>query len=149
VPLEAAAAAYGGPSWSQLSPDEQRVLQPLRPDWERLDPQRKDKWRGLANRYPLMPEPYQQRLQQQMRPWAELTPDQRRAAREQYRSLRELPPDQVRQRWEQYRSLPPEARREYARRPPEPLRNRDGSPSYYRPAPSNGHSPYRPPPPLR
>ena len=107
--------------------------------------------------YPRMAPPEQERLQQQMRPWAELTPDQRRAAREQYRSLRQLPPDrrdEIRQRWEQYRSLPPEARSEYANRPPP--RNSDGSPRIYRPAPAPlrpgagpGPVPLQPAPPAR
>lgn len=40
----------GSPSWSQLTPAEKQVLAPLASDWERLDPQRKQKWRGIAQR---------------------------------------------------------------------------------------------------
>ena len=46
-----------------------------------------------------------------MRPWSQLTPQERHAAREQYKNLRQLPPekkDEVRQHWEQYQNLPPE-----------------------------------------
>ena len=56
-----------------------------------------------------------------MKPWAELTPQQRDAARQQYKSLRQLPPEkkgEVRQKWEQYQSLPPETRQELAKQPP-------------------------------
>ena len=53
------------------------MLAPLAPDWDKLDAQRKQKWRGIAQRYPKMAPDEQQRVQQQMRPWAELTPQQR------------------------------------------------------------------------
>jgi len=61
----------------------------------------------------------QQRIQQQMKSWAQLTPQQRAVAREQYKSLRQLPPekkDEVRQRWEEYQNLPPDQKRELAAR---------------------------------
>jgi hypothetical protein len=63
----------------------------------------------------------QQRIQQQMKSWAELSPQQRAAARERYKSLRQLPPDkkdEVRQRWQEYQNLPPDQKRELAARPP-------------------------------
>ena len=61
------------------------------------------------------------RVRDQMRSWAQLTPEQRPVAREQYKSLKTLPPEkkeEVRQRWEEYQSLPPEKRRAGARQPP-------------------------------
>ena len=54
----------GSPSWSQLTPQEKQVLAPLAPDWENLDAQRKQKWRGIAQRYPKMGPDEQQRIQQ-------------------------------------------------------------------------------------
>ena len=82
-------------------------------------PQRKQKWLGIAQRYPKMPPAQQQRVQQQMGAWASLTPDQRRVAREQYKSLKQLPPEErqaVREKWQEYQQLPPEKRRELARK---------------------------------
>ena len=81
--------------------------------------QRKQKWLGIAQRYPKMPPAQQQRVQQQMGTWANLTPEQRRVAREQYKSLKQLPPEkrqEVREKWQEYQQLPPEKRRELARR---------------------------------
>jgi hypothetical protein len=130
------------PSWSELRPGERQVLAPLERDWDRLDSQRKSKWRGIAERYPSMAPQDQQRIRDQMQRWSQLTPEQRRAAREQYKSLRRLPPDKkedVRQKWEQYQSLPPETRRELASRPP-PGRG-------IRPAPLPVPPPSAPPPP--
>ena len=41
--------------------DDRQVLAPLASDWNRLDAQRKQKWRGLAQRYPTMAPDQQQR----------------------------------------------------------------------------------------
>ena len=93
------------------------MLAPLAPDWDKLDAQRKAKWRGIAQRYPRMSPDEQQRVQQQMRPWAQLTPQQRAG---RARAVQEPAPaaareeGEVRQRWEQYQNLPPEQRRELA-----------------------------------
>jgi len=76
-------------------------------------------------------------VQQQMRPWAQLSPQERQSARERYKNLRELPPekkDEVRQRWEQYRNLSPEEKKALADRAP-------AKPGARTPAP-----PLRPPP---
>ena len=96
------------------------MLAPLAQDWDRLDAQRKQKWRGIAQRYPAMKPDEQARIQEQMRPWSQLSPDERRDAREQYKSIANLPPEQkteVKQKWEEYQSLPPEQRRELAAAP--------------------------------
>ena len=115
--------AMKSPKWAELSPQERQVLAPLQSDWDRLEPQRKLKWRGIAQRYPNMGVEEQQRIQQQMKSWAELTPAQRQAAREQYKNLRQLPPekkDEVRQKWQEYQNLPPDQKRELASRAPPP-----------------------------
>ena len=59
-----AAGRGSGPGWNELSPQEQQVLSPLHGEWDRLDPSRKQKWRGIAHRYPKMAPPEQQRMQQ-------------------------------------------------------------------------------------
>ncbi len=109
------------PSWADLSVAERQILAPLAPpEWEKLDAQRRFKWRGIAQHYPKMTPTEQQRVQQQMRTWAELTPQERAAARERYKSLKALPPEkkqEVQQKWEEYQSLPPETRRELAAKP--------------------------------
>ncbi len=112
------------------------MLAPLAADWNRLDAQRKKVWRDIAARYPQMSPDEQQRIKQQMQPWAHLTPQQRQAAREQYKSLRQLPPEkknEVRQRWQEYQNLPPEQRTQAAKKPGEPGR----AESARTPAPAN------------
>ena len=96
------------------------MLAPLKSDWNNLDAQRKQKWRGVAQRYPEMKPDEQARIHEQMRGWSQLSPDQRKQAREQYKSMNKLPPEQkadVKQKWEEYQSLPPEQKRELASRP--------------------------------
>ena len=112
------------PAWADLPPAEKQVLAPLAPpEWDKLDAQRRLKWRGIAQRYPKMTPTEQQRVQQQMRTWAELTPQERAAARERYKTMKALPPEkkqEVQQKWEQYQNLPPEKKRELAARPAPP-----------------------------
>ncbi len=109
------------PAWTDLSPAERQILTPLAPpEWDRLDAARRQKWRGLAQRYPKMAPDSQQKIQQQMRTWASLSPEERQGARERYKSLKALPPEkkqEVQQKWEQYQSLPPETKRELAAKP--------------------------------
>ena len=103
------------PLWSELSPKQQAVLAPLAADWDSLDTTRRKKWVTIANRYPKMKPDEQQRLQTRMQAWAQLTPAQRRVARENYKALRQLPRPQrgeLRQKWQQHQqspSLPPAA----------------------------------------
>src|SRR5512147_3097131 len=89
----AAAPQKKQPSWAELTPEQQQVLAPLAPDWDKLDVQRKRKWLGIAKRYPTMAPEEQAKVQQNMQPWARLTPEERRAARERYKTLQKLPKD--------------------------------------------------------
>src|SRR5207244_8207402 len=42
----------GRPHWAELTAEQQRVLAPLKVDWESLDRDRKLTWVGIAKRYP-------------------------------------------------------------------------------------------------
>ena len=93
------------PAWTELTSAQQQVLAPLQPEWEQLDTLRRKKWVSIADRYPTMKQAEQQRLQKRMQEWAQLTPDERRVARENYKTLKKLPPKQrneVRQKWQEY-----------------------------------------------
>src|SRR5215216_1759789 len=76
------------PGWTELTPAQQQVLAPLQGDWEQLDTTRRKKWVSIANRYPTMKPAEQQRLQKRMQEWAQLTPEERRAARARYQTLK-------------------------------------------------------------
>ncbi len=69
----------------ELTPQQQATLAPLAQDWNTMDPARRRKWIGLAERYPRMSATQQAQTQSKMREWAQLTPDQRDAARKNTR----------------------------------------------------------------
>jgi membrane protein involved in colicin uptake len=94
------------PPWSQLSAQQQQILAPIQGEWDKLDPTRKRKWLGIAQRYPKMQPAEQERLQRRMKEWVTLTPEQRRAAREKYREFELLPQEErqaMREKWERYK----------------------------------------------
>jgi len=102
--------------WSALAPDERRVLGPVGPDWDRLPGYQQQRLISSARRYPSLQPIQKERFDSRLRTWAEMTPEQRRAARETYQGLRRLPPAQqheLRERWLQRREQgrPPEPRR--------------------------------------
>jgi hypothetical protein len=105
-----------GPHWAELTADQQQVLGPLKQDWEKIEPDRRRKWMGIAKRYPAMKPEQQARVQRRMQAWAQLTPAQRDQARAKYRSLGTLEAKEkrdLRQLWAEYQALPPHERRMY------------------------------------
>ena len=102
------------PAWAELTADQQMVLAPLKADWESLDPERRRKWIGIANRYPKMKLEEQERVQRRMQAWAKLTPEQRRQARENYKRMAKSGKERgkLRDHWAEYQSLPPQERQE-------------------------------------
>lgn len=106
-----------GTPWVELTAQQQKVLAPLAPEWNTLEKPRRDKWLGIAKRYPSMTPEEQQRVQDRMRDWVSLTPEQRRAVRERYRNLRNAPAEQregLKQKWDEYESLPTEEKKRLA-----------------------------------
>jgi Protein of unknown function (DUF3106) len=97
------------PMWAELNAEQQKILAPLKADWESLEPERRRKWIGIAKRYPTMKVQEQERIQRRMQAWAKLSPEQRRQARENYKRLAKQPPekrDRLRQQWAEYQALP-------------------------------------------
>jgi hypothetical protein len=109
----AKAKAQVRPAWAELTAEQQKVLAPLKADWESLEPERRRKWIGVAKRYPQMTAQGQERVQRRMQVWAKLTPEQRRQARETYKQLVKVPPERLgdlRQQWAEYQQLPQQER---------------------------------------
>lgn len=89
-------------SWSQLSPEERRVLGPIAQDWDRMPGFQQQRLIASARRYPSMQPIQKERYDDRIRDWAAMTPEQRRAARETFQGLRKLPPErqhELRERW--------------------------------------------------
>jgi hypothetical protein len=102
-----------GPQWASLTVEQQQVLAPLAREWNKLLPEQRVKWLGIAKRYPSMTPVGQKRVQTRMQKWAKLTPQQREQAREQYRSIRKLAErrEELRRQWAEYQALPPHEKR--------------------------------------
>jgi hypothetical protein len=101
------------PTWAELTVEQQKILAPLKADWEALEPERRRKWIGIAKRYPTMKAQEQERIQRRMQAWAKLSPEQRRHARETYKQIVKAPPEKranLRQQWAEYQALPPRER---------------------------------------
>ncbi len=94
--LPVAAAPPPGPTWKQLTVAQRHVLAPLAGEWDKLDPDRRLKWIGVAERYPNLAPEQQQRLQSRMKEWAALSTEEREAAREKFKNLQQLPPSAAR-----------------------------------------------------
>ena len=80
----------GAQPWSELTPVQRQALAPLEAEWNNIDPVRQRKWLSIGNRFSAMNPEEQQRLQDRMRDWARLTPDQRRLARENFYRTKKL-----------------------------------------------------------
>lgn len=106
-----AASKSGGPNWSQLSASQRLALAPLEKDWDAIDANRKSKWLEIATRFPKMPLPEQQRVQERMAEWARLSPAERGRARLSFTEAQQLSPQERQQRWEAYQSLSPDDRK--------------------------------------
>lgn len=102
------------PLWTELTPAQQQALAPLASEWNQLDAFRKNKWLAIGNKFAGMKPDEQQRVQERMRDWVALTPEQRRVARESYARAKKLNPDQKSAHWEQYQQLPEEQKKKLA-----------------------------------
>jgi hypothetical protein len=113
------------PAWAELTAEQQQILAPLKNDWDTLEVERRQKWLQIAKRYPKMKQLEQERVARRMQLWANLSPEQRRQARENYKRLVKSPrPEKksLREQWAEYQALPPHERESLA--PPKPTERR-------------------------
>lgn len=122
----AATVVAEGPAWRELTPSQKQALRPLERDWASIDGARKRKWIEIASRFPSMSRDERARLQERMRDWARLSPQDRNTARLNFRDAKDLPIEERRDRWEAYQNLSEADRRRLAeqaakaRRTPDP-----------------------------
>jgi hypothetical protein len=100
--------------WKDLSHPQQVALAPLMAEWDHMETARMQKWLDIANRYSSMKPDEQQRVQERMRAWLKLTPEERRVARENYTLSKKIDKGQKSAQWEQYKQLPEEEKKKLA-----------------------------------
>lgn len=110
----ASKAQVSNPNWKDLSTAQQQALAPLSTVWDGLDNFHKAKWLVMARRFPAMKPDEQNRIQERMRAWVALTPEQRRVARESYARAKKLDTNQKSEQWQQYQQLPEEQKKTLA-----------------------------------
>lgn len=98
------------PLWSDLKEPQRQVLAPFADQWNALPLVEKRAWVSLANRFPRMSEREQQVAEERIAEWAQLTPEQRRTARQNYRLAKSIPREERVAQWEQYQTLTDEQR---------------------------------------
>jgi hypothetical protein len=107
-------AIVTNPTWMELTPLQQQALAPLAVEWDTIDAVRKKKWLAIGNKFASMKPAEQQRIQKRMRQWIELTPEQRRIARNSYVRAKKLNPEQKSAQWQQYQQLSEEQKKKLA-----------------------------------
>lgn len=111
APAQAVVPTLKQPVWQELTADQRKVLAPLSGEWDRLESWRRQKWLGIAQRYPALGAEEQARVQRRMVDWVKLSPDERKIAREKYKSLQKAPQEHkevFKQKWNEYKQLPEE-----------------------------------------
>jgi hypothetical protein len=77
------------PMWTELTAIQQKALSPLKDQFDSLPKQQRRKWRTLADRFATWPEDKQKIVQSRMLLWANMTQEQRAAARQQAMAARQ------------------------------------------------------------
>jgi hypothetical protein len=105
----------GEAAWHQLTPAQQQILSPLHERWATMDDTSRDKWLGVAARYPRLGQAEQARIRERMAQWSGIPAVERGEARLRFQQSRQLTPDERHKQWEAYQALSPEDRNDLQR----------------------------------
>lgn len=99
----------GKPLWSDLTPLQQKALQPLAGTWGTISEAQRRKWLIVSKNYPSLPPDGQATMHGRMNEWASLSPLQRAEARLNFATTKELSeqltPQEKLAKWQTYQSL--------------------------------------------
>ncbi|GAB3478101.1 hypothetical protein GCM10011496_21080 [Polaromonas eurypsychrophila] len=116
------AQAFTGPGWTELSPAQRDILQPLASAWPSLSQSHKRKWLEMARSYGSLPADEQTKMQGRMKEWVALSPQQRIEARLNFAKTKELSKEltaeEKKAKWEAYQSLSSEEKQKLADKAP-------------------------------
>ena len=102
------------PRWVDLTHAQRDALAPLAVEWDQINAARKKKWLEIGNKVALMTPDEKQRVQDRIRDWVKLTPEQRRVARSNYAQAKKLGPNEKFSQWQRYQQLTEEQKKELA-----------------------------------
>jgi Protein of unknown function (DUF3106) len=102
--------ALAQPLWSELSPAQKQVLGPFETQWNALPVKEKKAWVKLSDDLPKMSAQQQTRARQRIKDWANLSPNERKLARDNYRLATAVPKSEQNSQYQSYRSLTPDQR---------------------------------------
>jgi hypothetical protein len=97
-----------------LNHTQQRSLQPLAATWDTLSEGHRRKWIALAQNYPRLAAPEQEKLHTRMAEWAALKPKEREQARLNFAQTKQLAPSERTANWDAYQALSTEEREKLA-----------------------------------
>lgn len=116
APLTKTAAS--GPSWAELTPQQQQALAPLASSWNTISEPQKLKWLGISKNYRALTPEGQATLNSRMSEWVALSPQQRAQARLNFGKTKELSrqltPEEKKAKWKAYQALSPEEKQKLA-----------------------------------
>lgn len=116
------AQSVSGPAWTELTPVERNILQPLAASWNGLSQGHKRKWLQMTKSYPTLSTEEQVKMQGRMKEWVALSPQQRTQARLNFAKTRELSKEltaeEKKAKWEAYQALSAEEKRKLAAKAP-------------------------------
>jgi hypothetical protein len=113
-PAAMATIAAGKPYWVELTPAQKTILAPLEAEWLSMGQLQRKKWMEIANRYSVLKPDEQARIQERMRDWVKLTPEQRMAVRENFARSTRVQAEKKSEQWQQYQQLSDEQKKELA-----------------------------------
>lgn len=102
------------PRWADLTPAQREALSPLAAEWDQINAPRKKKWLEIGNKVALMAPDEKQRVQDRIRDWVKLSPEQRRVARSNFAHAKKLEPNEKFTQWQRYQQLTEEQKKELA-----------------------------------
>lgn len=102
------------PYWTELTAEQKQSLAPLEAVWDTIASSRKKKWLEIAQHMASLPSQEKARVQERIQIWVNLTPEERREARQNYLNARKLGVRNKALHWLEYQSLPEEEKKELA-----------------------------------
>ncbi|WP_077594550.1 DUF3106 domain-containing protein [Polaromonas sp. A23] len=116
------AQSVSGPAWTELTPVERNILQPLAASWNGLSQGHKRKWLQMTKSYPTLSTEEQVKMQGRMKEWVALSPQQRTLARLNFAKTKELSKEltaeEKKAKWQAYQALSEEEKRKLAAKAP-------------------------------